>query len=199
MIPNFVDPAYSADLTDMPAKDRVRTALYIGRLSVAVKGLDLLLEGYAQFLKSSMRYETRLVVAGPDDRGGLLELTRLAHRLGIEDKVSFVGPVFGDEKTNLLKGSTVFVHTSRSEGMPLSILEAMALRRPVLITPETNLGQHISQSDAGLVVPGTIEDIARGLHEVLCEDSTILEQMGIRARQLVLNHFTRGARGGGHG
>jgi glycosyltransferase involved in cell wall biosynthesis len=172
-----------------PRHSGTKRILFIGRLAVPQKGLDLLLEGYARFLGSS-RVETRMVIAGSDFRGGYAETHRLSRSLSISDHVEFPGPVHGDRKMELLSTSYAFAHTSRWEGLPFAVLEALAMGRPVLVTPETNLGRCVQEYEAGVVVAGTPEAIAEGLRLLTECDRPSYDRMSQGAERLASERFS---------
>lgn len=172
---------------DIPKK---KNLLFLGRLAMEHKGLDRLIQGYSLFIKDTGDRDTHLNLAGPDYQGDKNVLVELVRSLGIGDRVSFLGSVFGEEKWTLLKSAYAFVQTSRWEGMPFSILEALAVGCPVLITPETNLGDVVQISKAGLVVPGNPEQIAQGIQSLVATKQESYESMSRTARQLIENHFT---------
>ena len=186
-IPNAVESP--AQTPPPPRRGGMRRILFIGRLAVRQKGLDLLLEGYARFVGSS-RSETELVIAGSDFRGGLAESARLSRSLSISDHVQFPGPVYGDAKAELLSTSHAFVHTSRWEGLPFAALEALAIGRPVVVTPETNLGRYVQEYEAGVVVAGTPEAIAEGLRFLIECDPPSLDAMSQNAVRLASEKFS---------
>lgn len=157
-----------------------RVLLFLGRLDERVKGLDLLLEGFAE----SRRECASLVLVGPDISGSAARLRARAENLGIAKSVHVLGPEFGDRKWSYLAGADVFVHTSRREVTPVAVMEALALGRPVLATPAANPGGAIAESGAGIVVEPTEEAIAEGLQRVLATDDAELERMGVNARVL---------------
>jgi glycosyltransferase involved in cell wall biosynthesis len=186
-VPNAVE--VPAQTPARPRHDGTKRILFIGRLAIRQKGLDLLLEAYARFVGSS-RVETELVIAGSDFRGGLAESARLSRSLSISDHVRFPGPVYGDAKTELLSTSHAFAHTSRWEGLPFAALEALAMGRPVLVTPETNLGRYVQEYEAGVVVAGTPEGIAEGLRFLIECDPPSLDAMSQNAVRLASEKFS---------
>jgi glycosyltransferase involved in cell wall biosynthesis len=149
-IPNGID----GEIFDRKGEAPLRQSdlLYLGRLALDQKGLDLLLKGYAK-ARAKMPEMPRLVMAGPDFRGGRAELTAMARALDIADRVDFVGPVYGEEKWRLLSQARLFIHVSRWEGMPFALLVAMAIGRPVLVTPGTNLAEEVSAACVRLWTP----------------------------------------------
>ncbi len=162
--------------------------LFVGRLDVSIKGLDLLFQAYAAARRFTPEMP-RLVLAGPDWRGGLARLEALAAQLQIDDRVTFTGPVYGQEKERLLLGASLVVLTSRTEGLPLSVLEAMAVGRPVLVTPGTNLCNEVASSDAGFAAGNDIESIAARLSAAALASDTDLNRMGSAAARLVRSHY----------
>lgn len=187
-VPNGVDETLLK--RDFPKPQEGKAFVYLGRMSVEHKGLDLLVEGYAAFYKDRSGKIPPLVLAGPDFRGGRKQLQKLLQRLGIIDSVRFEGPVFGEDKWALLAQARLFVHTSRWEGMPFSVLEALSLGRPVLVTPETNLARYVEEYGAGWVVEGTPEAVAQGLAAVLEGSPWDLDTAGKRARTLAEDNFS---------
>ena len=186
-IPNGIDDAIFDRKAEAPS--RRSDLLYLGRLALDQKGLDLLVQGYAK-ARAKMPEMPRLVMAGPDFRGGRAELTAMARALDIADRVDFVGPVYGEEKWRLLSQAKIFIHVSRWEGMPFALLEAMAIGRPVLITPGTNLAEDVSAAGAGVIVDGSIDAIAEGLRRVAGLSDSSLDDMGLCARQLSKTKFS---------
>lgn len=180
-VPNAVDETCLRRDVKTPAGNDL---LFLGRLDVAHKGLDLLLRGFASSTEeTSMR--SRLLLAGPDFRGGQATLTTLARGLAVEDRVRFMGPVFGDDKWALMDACYGFVHPSRWEGLPFSVLEALALGRPVIVTPETNISALVKRYRAGFVVDGTPESIRDGIVALLRASPSEYRAMQRGARSLI--------------
>jgi glycosyltransferase involved in cell wall biosynthesis len=183
-IPNAVDDQYlRRELTRPSGRD----LLFLGRLAMEHKGLDLLLRGFAQ---SASHHKSRLIVAGPDFRGGRVACESLARELGIGASVSFPGPVFADEKCALIESCYAFVLTSRWEGLPFAVLEALALGRPALLTSDTNLAGPVTQVGAGILVMNNPESISAGILQLLSMSRDEYKLMSQRARQLVQDRFT---------
>jgi glycosyltransferase involved in cell wall biosynthesis len=145
VIPNGVR---SQDVSDDAERPRQGSNwLFVGRLSVAQKGLDLLLQGYALAKQTCAVPPLRLV--GPDFRGGQSTLEKLARALGLTGDVSFEGGLFGDDKKRVVKNAALLVQLSRWEGMPFTVLEALAMGVPVLVTPGTNIAESVARAEAG--------------------------------------------------
>ena len=110
--------------------------IYVGRLDVHTKGLDILLRAFAQAIKSLPFEGVSLSLVGPDWRGGLEELRRLAGQLGIEDRVKFTGPMRAENVMQLLHEADLFLLLSRNEGVSISLAEALLAGLPALVSTE---------------------------------------------------------------
>ncbi len=131
-----------------------------------VKGHRILLQGFASF--ASTHPSARLLLAGDGPERPSLE--RAAAALNIADRVSFLG--ICDDVHGVLAALDVFVHASYSEGMPNSVMEAMAAGLPVIATQIGGTGDLIEDGVHGwLVPPGNPESIARALEEVFADRS----------------------------
>jgi len=129
------------------------TVLSLGRL-VPIKGLDLLIRATAELL------EVELVIAGAGPERQNLE--RLARALGAN--VRFVGEVRGRAKAAWLNAADIFALASRklssgrTEGMPVSVIEAMERGLPVVATRAGGLADLVEHGENGLLVePGRVD------------------------------------------
>lgn len=160
---------------------------FCGRLDIDHKGLDWLVDGFAEFHKTVPTARLWLIGDGPHRQ----LLKKMVDQRGIQDRVTFWGSRFGDEKLQLLGLCSIFVHSSRYEGLPISVLEAASLGLPCLVSEATNVGDAIRSFDAGYVIAkGTGPQVAKGL-SVLHEQwqTGELAQLGKNARTMVDKHF----------
>ena len=159
---------------------------YLGRLLRYTKGLDALLEGFAQY---SRQHDGELVLIG--DGPDRVELEALAASLGIADRVRFLGQRFGDEKLALLRSCDAFLHTSRHEGLPGAVLEAAALGLPLILTRGTNLAEVAATSGAGIAVGETdAAAIARALTRFCAAQPSQRARWSAGARDLIAQQFS---------
>lgn len=193
-VPNGIDLATVPQEVDAgllrrryPALEGKRVFLFLGRLDPAPKGLDLLLEGFAQ----AEADDAALVLVGPDRRGSTAWLQSRAEALGLGDRVIFAGPAYGQEKWAYLAGMDVFVHTSRSEGSPFSVLEALAMGKSVLASTAADPEGKIGRQGAGLTVPPTSEDVAEAISYLSGLSPEELMGMGRQARALAEEYDLR--------
>jgi glycosyltransferase involved in cell wall biosynthesis len=120
VIPNGVRVAWFQDAPSAP-KHAQRYVLFVGRLH-PVKGADLLLHAWKQTVPRFPQVKLWLAGDGPE----LEHLTALTDQLGISSEVSFLGSRSQEDLASLYRDAEAFVLPSRSEGMPLSLLEAGA-------------------------------------------------------------------------
>jgi glycosyltransferase involved in cell wall biosynthesis len=157
-----------------------RVFLFLGRLDPLHKGLDLLLEAFAQ----AVAYNFALVIVGPDWQGSMAWLRSRAEALGLGGRVIFTGPAYGREKWSYLAGGDVFVHTSRWEGFAFSVLEALAMGKPVLASTGADPERKINKQGAGFTVPATAKDVAKAIHCLAQLSNEELLRMGSQARAM---------------
>jgi glycosyltransferase involved in cell wall biosynthesis len=110
----------------------------------------------------------RFCFAGPLHPGGEGEhVRRRVQELGLDAAVSFAGPVGTRRKWDLLAEADVFLLPSSAEGMPNSVLEAMAAGLPVIASPVGSVPEMLGAGQGGrLVAPGDFDRLAEALIEL---------------------------------
>ena len=126
-LPRAIDP--TAFHRELNLEARHRLLLFVGRLDVAHKGLDVLVRGVAA------APGWHAVLIGSDFRGGADQLRRLAGRLGIGARLTIAGPRHGLALHEAYAAADCFALTSRWEGLPISLLEALAHGIPAVVSP----------------------------------------------------------------
>lgn len=130
-----------------------RSILYLGRDDIYYKGLDLLFQSFER-----VNMNAELIIAGPFEDNIKDNLLKMVEKN--KNSIKFIGPVYKKDKKDAFLNADFFVHTSRSEGMPISVLEACSYGKPVIVTPAASLNDMIQKYDAGLVAELSVEDIA---------------------------------------
>lgn len=155
------------------------TVLFLGRLS-RDKGVFDLLEAFGP-LRATLA-QARLVCAGDGDRAAV---AAHAARLGIADAVELPGWAAEAEKRALMDRAALFVLPSYVEGMPMSLLEAMAHGLPVLATDVGAIPDVVSDGvDGFLFAPGDCARLEQLLRAVLT-DPALAARVGAAARATV--------------
>ena len=149
---------------------------YIGRFETYQKGLDLLLSALSaeQHLLREAGFSLNLY--GPNQEGSEEMLQKQAKELGIEDMLTFHGPVFKEEKKAVLLSTDVFIMTSRFEGLPMGMIEALAYGIPCVATVGTNLAEEVGQYDAGWTATNDVESIQHALRSMVTDRDKLMQK-----------------------
>ena len=149
---------------------------YIGRFETYQKGLDLLLSALSAEQKLMREAGFYLNLYGPNQEGSEEALRNQAKKLGIEDMLTFHGPVFKEEKKNILLDSDVFIMTSRFEGLPMGMIEALSYGLPCVATVGTNLAEEIEKFDAGWTATNDVESICSALRSMVADRDKLMRK-----------------------
>lgn len=160
------------------------TLFFLGRLDAYNKGLDILLEAFAEIQAVS---NAQLVIQGPD-WGDLKQLKAQSTQLELSDKVTFLDPDFNASPSALIANYDVFCIPSRFEGFSQAALEAMLAGRVLLISAIAGIAPYVEASQCGIVVQPEASSIKAGFLELLKRRSEWRE-MGLRGRQHVLENL----------
>ena len=171
----------------LPGLDGRRYLLFLGRIHEK-KGCDLLLEAFAQLAPGAP--ETDVVIAGPDQTGMQPRLIKRAQELGIASRVHWPGMLRGDSKWGALRACDAFVLPSHQENFGISVVEALAVGRPVLISNQVNIWQEIQDDGVGLVEDDTLEGTTRMLRRWFELAAPEREAMAARTRRCFSERFT---------
>lgn len=153
--------------------------LYVGRLE-AKKNLARLVEGFARFLREYPDW--KLILAGKRGQG-FEEIWKKVVELELEENVVMPGYVNEKEKLFLLAGCRVFAFPSLYEGFGLPILEAFAMKRPVLTSNITAMPE-VAGGGAFLVNPLKVEEIGVGLKRLVSDGFFVNQLVAKGEKQL---------------
>jgi glycosyltransferase involved in cell wall biosynthesis len=131
-----------------------------------------------------------LVVAGAGEAQYEAQLKTLAENLGISGKVLFVGFLTGDKMTSVLRHAYLYVLPSYSEGLPLSVQNALTCGAPVVISDACNMPE-VAEYGAGVVLPTNFKprDLADALTRVL-NNSHERDAMAQQTTRLVAERYS---------
>jgi glycosyltransferase involved in cell wall biosynthesis len=177
VIPNAID-ARAVPRTRRSSK--VPQLVAVGRLK-APKDFVTLVRAVAELPQESC--ELLIVGEGPDRP----ELEAEIDRLGLDGRVRLAGE--RDDVPDLLARADVFVLASASEGMPISVLEAMAAGLPVVASRVGGVPEVVADGETGLLVPpGSSQDLAAALGRLLA-DFKLRQRLGDAGRIHVRERF----------
>lgn len=119
-------------------------------------------------------------------------IERMIDELGLSDVVTLHGVKTGAEKDCLIKNCDIFAHVSRWDGIPTAALEAAGLGVPLLISPQTNLGDSVKKYAAGYVSSGLGTEEITSLIKLAAHDKAVggLNKQGRAARHMVAQEFS---------
>ena len=153
-----------------PGADLPLRILHIGRL-VPVKAQEILIQALARVRDRGRDFLCRIVGDGPRRQ----ELQGLVTSLNLQDRVQFLGERFTDEVAGLFEWSQVLVLSSRSEGTPMVIMEAMAKARPVVAPRVTAIPEMVTDGHTGyLFPPGDTEALADRLARLAAQPEAMV-------------------------
>jgi len=163
--PNGVD---LAEFAQMPAKGLFRNAfpvcgdrpivLFLSRVH-RKKGLDLLIPAFAE----ARINDWMLVIAGPDDRDYMAEVTRMIAAHQMEDHVVMTGILRGQARLEAFADASLFCLPSYQENFGVAVVEALAAGLPVIISDQVNIHGEITRGGVGGVVPCDVNALAAEL------------------------------------
>ena len=155
------------DQTCLKIPSKTIHATFIGRLSIFHKGLDVLLNAIALIKTDLENVGFRLNLYGPNQEGAKEVLNKLIIEKKMQQLVSVNDGVCGNEKNAVLQATNLFVLTSRFEGHPIALLEALSHGIPCLVTPGTNMDKMVSKYNAGWCTEFDAVAISKSLQAIV--------------------------------
>lgn len=137
--------------------------LYIGRLESHIKGFDLLLDSIVSLHNRFTAEHIELDIYGPDYNGRYANLEAMIVQRNLSDIVHLHPAITGKEKETAYLDADCFIQTSRTEGMPLGILEALSYGLPCIVTEGTSLGKLVMDNNLGWVAETNVESITKAI------------------------------------
>jgi glycosyltransferase involved in cell wall biosynthesis len=156
---------------------------FLGRVHPG-KGVDHLVRALAHPLLT----RARLAVVGPDSGGYLAAIKRLVDTHRVADRVVFTGLLSGDERLAALVDADLFSLPSDHENFGIAVAEAMAVGKPVIVSPEVGMADDVTAAGAGGVVHSDPEPLATELASWL-ENPSRRAEAGHRAREFALERY----------
>ena len=177
----------AANITQQHRKKSEFTVIAISRL-VPVKNPFALLDAFRQSIDNKSQ-ASRLIYMGY----GILEnsLITRSRELGLENQVEFTGLIPRNKVFEQLLNADLFISTSRGEGLPVAVLEAMACSRPVLLSdipPHREIAEGVDFIP--LVHPDDAAGFSREIRKFREMTTTELREIGQKCRKLVEARFS---------
>jgi glycosyltransferase involved in cell wall biosynthesis len=159
--------------------------LFVGRLH-ELKNIDLLFKAAAALSGEGVPVRIELVGDGPQRR----ELEALAQTLGIADRITWHGWQTKEQVATHYRTTACFVNPSRYEGMPNTVLEAMASGLPVVASDVGGNNDLVIHGETGYLFDLADPDTLRRRLKSLADDAGLRRRMGARGRELVVSNYS---------
>jgi len=159
---------------DAAETTRQNTLLFLGRLGTR-KGVDTLLEAFALLDNSN----TTLLLCGDGD---IHRWASEADRLGIRSLVNFTGWVDARQRWSYLKSATAMILPTRADGLPMSVIEALGVGVPVIVTPVGAIPDYLVDGRDALIIPmGDPQALTDSMRRVISDPNlaAALSQRGL--------------------
>ncbi|MCU0551573.1 MAG: glycosyltransferase family 4 protein [Leptolyngbya sp. Prado105] len=166
-----VDRAFFTEATPVPSEPRI---VCVGRLCES-KGQLLLVEAIKPIVAAGIAIKLVLVGDGPLRP----QIEAMIAESGLQDHVEITGWASGETVREQILAARVLVLPSFAEGLPVALMEALALNRPVISTYIAGIPELVIPNSCGWLVPsGSIVELTAAIKEVLELPSEVLAQMG---------------------
>lgn len=165
-----------------PATDNPPRIIMVARFSEP-KDQQLLLRAFAAVHSSC---DARLVFVGNGSH--LPHCKSLAQHLGVAGRVEFLGA--RTDVPHLLASASIFALTTRYEGLPICILEAMRAGLPVIASDVGGIGEEVEHGSTGILVPPNDMAATTKALQALIDDPSLRGRMGVAGRHKFLAEFT---------
>jgi len=163
-----------------------RFLLFLGRID-RKKGCDLLVAAFVR--AATIDPELDLVIAGPDAKHWQNELARPVAQAGLGSRVHWTGMLEGEEKWGAFLACEAFILPSHQENFGISVAEAMACGRPVLLSNKVNIAPEIAAAGAGLMGPDTEEGTYHLISRWIAMSPEERERMAHAASRLFADRY----------
>jgi glycosyltransferase involved in cell wall biosynthesis len=195
VVPNFLDPsAFAAPPTGWTESTRLELGLPAGEPVVGVVANLSPIKDHAMLLRAvaalTGRWPSLHVVLVGGDGGSRGDLEQLARALGLADRVHFAGHRPSQPSCHHLFDISVL--TSRSEGMPNSLVEAMAAGRPVVATSVGAIPDAVKEGVTGFLIPPGDVDQLRDRLDRLLGDPGLCDRMGAAGKASARDRYSAG-------
>ena len=161
--------------------------VYIGRYDINHKGLDIILDtcqAYGEWFRNN---NVSLELYGKETGSDKHKMIETVNKYLISDFVHINGPIYNLEKEKVLSGAYCFIHSSRYEGQPMAILEALSYGVPCMVSQGTNMAKYIDNNKCGIVANNK-EEIFKSI-KILHDDNNLRYKMSLNARSCCIRDY----------
>lgn len=174
------------DLIEISEK---RYIAYLGRYDINHKGIDLLLDAIQLVQDEIRKHQYTIIMHGYDPKGISVKfINDFVAKNNLSDLIFVCGPITNSvEKINFLSNASAYILTSRYEGLPITILEALSVNTPCLVSTGTNMSDLIEENGFGISCTTSVEGVKKMLMEFMMEEN---KNSFSPSRAFLINNFS---------
>lgn len=161
VIPNGINIDENVPLIPHKIYSHVKI-VYFSAIRTHQKGLDYLLPAIKKYIGENNGNEIEFDFYGSTETEMDLQLLQ-TYIDSSKGRIVYHGLISGKEKNIVLNNSDIFILTSRYEGMPMAVLEALSQGTPCILTPQTNMADFVKQSNCGWITDLDVDAISETL------------------------------------
>jgi len=181
--PLGVDPDVFAQAVSYVPQPHIFQILCVGRL-VPVKGQFVLLQAVEHLIAQGRKLHVYFVGDGPDRH----YLENTVQKNNLQPYITFAGAINQDRILQFYRQADAFVLASFAEGVPVVLMEAMAMQIPCVTTHITGIPELIHPGEGILVAPSDVDGLAQAIAKLI-DDPALCRKIGIAARDSVMQHY----------
>ena len=185
VIPNGIDISEYPCRTEEDKKNVKKQILFLSRIHPK-KGIELLVKAWKEIHTDYPDWN--VVVAGNGDEKYIYQLKSLITKNGLSNSMKIVPPLFGVDKYNLYKQSSLFILPTYSENFGMVIAEALACGVPA-ITTKNAPWKILNDEKIGWWIDLNIDDIKKSLEYAISLDTDVLFAMGQKGSKVVYDNY----------
>ena len=158
--------------------------LCVGRM-VHLKGYSLVVKAISELRRRGVMIDATFVGEGPSRR----EVEATAVALGVDGDITLAGAIAQDVMHEYYERADIFCMSSFAEGLPVVLIEAMAMELPVVSTRVAAIPELVEDGVSGLLIPPARVDLLADAIETLARDPERRREMGRAGRRKVVEEF----------
>lgn len=173
IIPNGIEPKHKVKQFNQVNSLK---GVFIGRPDIYQKGIDILLEACAYLKDDLLNNGCTIQIYGPEIANNKRKIQNMIDENGLSQIVIQKNGIFDGEKEEVLLNSDFFILTSRFEGHPMGLIEALSYGLPCLVTEGTNMANEIEVADAGWTSEISVNSLVNTFKSLLSESGRFTEK-----------------------
>jgi glycosyltransferase involved in cell wall biosynthesis len=140
--------------------------IYVGRLDFKIKGIDRILKTAIKIREHMIQGNIHITLAGTCTNKNFKMMKSMIDKYDLSSVISVRDAVFGNDKIHEITSKDCFIQLSRTEGLPLAIMEAMDIGMPCIVTKGTTFYDIAKSHNAGIPVSDYTDEIAQTILDI---------------------------------